>query len=204
MLHVLAERLRSLDLVMAVFDAVLERGLEVTGVTFGNVQAMNWKTGCLEIAAQRGFQYEFLKFFERVKADDQSACAHALRTRGQIIIGDVSNDKGFSPISRDIVLSAGIKAVQSTPIISSSGAFIGMLSTHYPRVHVPSVNEMATLTALAQVAADAIIAKRAHDNESQRIERTVLAIRSSRELLARVNGVGSNAERVSGYPRGAA
>jgi len=190
--HVLTERLRSRAILLSVFDVVLERSLEVTSAAFGNIQAMNWRTGCLEIVAQRGFHHEFLKFFERVRADDQSACAHALRARGQVVIENVATDKDFSPLSRDIVLNAGVRAVQSTPIISSSGAFIGMLSTHHLAVRVPPLDEMKTIRALARVAADAIIARRARENESQVIENTLRAIDSSRALLARVNGVVSH------------
>jgi len=187
--HGLTGPLRSRNTVLTVFDVVLDRSLELAHAAFGNIQVMNWQTGCLEIATQRGFQHEFLKFFQRVRADDQSACAQALRARDQVIIEDVATDKEFSPLSREIVLNAGVRAVQSTPMISSRGAFIGMLSTHYTHAHVPSLHEMATINALAQVAANAIITKRARENESRAIEKTLQAIQSSRDLLARVDGV---------------
>jgi len=194
--HVLTEESHKRTIAFSIFDTVLERGLELTGAAFGNIQTMNWQTGCLEIAVQRGFQQEFLKFFERVGADDQSVCAHALRVRGQVFIEDVSSDKDFSPLSREIVLNAGVCAVLSTPIVSSSGAFIGMLSTHYPHVHMPSVSEMEVTKALAREAANAVISIRARQNETQMIEKTVRAIRTSRELLARVDAVPAQARNL--------
>src|SRR5215510_590763 len=55
------------------------QGLELSGTALGNIQLMDWSTGCLTIAAQRGFSNEFLRFFHRVTAEDGSACGRAVR-----------------------------------------------------------------------------------------------------------------------------
>lgn len=59
-----------------------------------------------------------------------------------------------------IALEAGYRAVQSTPIISRSGVFFGVLSTHFPAPHRPSDSEMLAMRALAEITADAIIRQR--------------------------------------------
>ena len=183
----LAKSLQQRSILFPLLDNVLDSSLGLAGTGLGNIQIMDWELGCLEIAAQRGFRHEFLEFFERVKPEDGSACAHALRTRHQIVIRDVANDKSFSSRGKEIVLGAGVRAVQSTPIVSSSGAFVGMLSTHYPHCRVPSPGEMKALAALAQQTANTLIAELAYQNQSQAIARTRKAIASSRELLARVD-----------------
>lgn len=100
--------------------------------------------------------HDFLNFFKRVYVDDVSACARALRKRSSIIIDDVTADQQFTPC-RDILAQAGVRAVQSTPMVSSSGALIGILSTHFPTPHRPTDIEMRNLRHAAHLAADAFI-----------------------------------------------
>ena len=51
----------------------------------------------LTIAAQRGFNDEFLNFFHQVRAFDGSACGRAMRMRRPIVVGDVLFDSEFAP-----------------------------------------------------------------------------------------------------------
>ena len=83
--------------VRSVLDCVLNLSLNFVEADFGNVQLVDWKSGCLEIKAQSGFGDEFLNFFERVKLQDGTACARALRNRDAIIIEDVTLDPQFAP-----------------------------------------------------------------------------------------------------------
>jgi hypothetical protein len=119
---VVIERLRSCKDVPSVVNCLLERSLELVNTTLGNIQLMDSKTGTLEIAAQRGFHPDFLNFFRQVKTQDGCACGRVVRYREPTIIQDVMLDEEFAPY-RKIALRAGFRAVQSTPIISSSGAF---------------------------------------------------------------------------------
>jgi len=142
-----AEPLRRCFNVQFVLDYVLDRTLSIHDTRLGNVQLMNWNAGHLEIAAQRGFHDEFLNFFERVKIEDASACARALRNRGSVIIDDVLSDERFAPCC-SVLRRAGISAVQSTPLVSSSGALVGMLSTHFSAPHRPTEAQMSVTMAL--------------------------------------------------------
>ena len=181
---VLAAELKSCTDVQSVLNCTLERCLTATGTQHGNIQLMNWTSGCLTIAAQRGFESEFLRFFARVRADDGSACGRALRARAAIIVDNVETDKAFSPASRSIVLGAGIRAVQSIPLISRSGAFVGMLSTHFEAARYPADSELTDMRALAQIAADAIILQRSR--MAERFKRSLGLIASSRALLRQI------------------
>src|SRR5262249_5098609 len=135
---------------------LLHEGLMLSQARVGNVQLMNWKNGCLEIEAQSGFGDEFLNFFKQVYFADVSACARAFRKRSSIVIEDVTTDQQFAPCC-EILTRAGVRAVQSTPMISSGGALVGILSTHFPILHRPREIEMRNLRHAAQVAADALI-----------------------------------------------
>src|SRR5262249_15770276 len=147
---------------------------------------MNWKRGYLTIAAERGFNDDFLNFFRHVKAEHGSACARAIRNRRSIVIEDVLLDREFAPCRR-IVMDAGVRAVQSTPLISSRGAFLGVLSTHFTATHRPSEREMQAVKMVAELTANEIIRLRAAKNLGEQIREAVEAIKSSDLLLATIN-----------------
>jgi GAF domain-containing protein len=156
----IAEQLRRCTDTQSVLDCLLDRGLQVSSAGFGNIQLMNWTAGYLEIKAQRGFREEFINFFGRVKLEDSSACARALRNRDSVIIEDIIADPQFSPCL-EIARRAGIRAVQSTPLVSSNGALVGILSTHFPSQHRPTDVQIDAMKAAGQLAANTIIRLRA-------------------------------------------
>lgn len=167
-----------------VLDFTLAEGLRLSEAELGNVQLMDWNAGSLEIASQYGFGAEFLTFFKKVRIGGGSACARALRGREPIIVEDVMSDCAFASC-QGIASSAGFRAVQSTPMISSSGALIGILSTHFPSPHKPSDATMAALKALAGAAANTIIRGRSNAcNVESMIERSVERLDDSYRLLA--------------------
>jgi GAF domain-containing protein len=149
------ELLASSNLQLGLADA-LEHGLNLSNTTLGNIQVVDWQKRHLTIAAQRGFGAEFLKFFEYVAFSDGSACARAIRSRSQVVVGDVTSDRQYATC-REIALRSGYRAVQSTPLISPSGAFVGMLSTHFQTPRLPSPIELNALLEFGQKLAGKII-----------------------------------------------
>ena len=182
----LFERLRRCTDIQSVAHFLLQRGLEVCQCDFGNVQLMNWKTGQLQIQAQRGFQEEFLNFFEYVKLSDTSACARALRNRESVVIEDVMLDPEFGPC-REIVCRAGVRAVLSTPLLSTHGALVGILSTHFSTSHRPTGAQMLAVTDAACLAANAIIGLRADGDDFDRVRRSLQLLKESRRSLQRAD-----------------
>jgi len=177
---------RSTD-VQPILDWLLHRAVDLSQTGFGNVQLMSWAAGHLEIKAQQGFDETFLKFFERVRIQDGSACARALRNREAIVIEDITADEAFSPC-RKVLSRAGLRAVQSTPIVSSSGALLGVMSTHFGAPHRPTKIELRELQHTAQIAANALIrigASRYSIHE--RIKSSLMLMEQSREEMARAD-----------------
>ena len=140
----------------SILDCVLDGSLELTDATFANVKLADQKKGCLTITAQYGFNLEFLDFFQHVNASDSlSVCGRSLRER-RAIISDVMLDEDLAPW-RHVAERVGFRSLQSTPIISSSGALIGVVSTHFPVPHEPTEREMNAVRSLAKLAANAIV-----------------------------------------------
>ena len=138
-------------------DAALHRALDAAiallRADYGNIQL--YRAGELTIAAQRNFKAPFLKALGRVAADADCACGRAMRAGRPVVIGDVELDPEFAPF-RGIAAEAGFRGVQSTPLVTSSGHFVGMLSTHFAEPHVPSDSDMAKLAAYATAVADTV------------------------------------------------
>ena len=135
--------------------------MEIMGGGRGNVQLASWGPRAeLVIAAQTGFGPEFMSAFRTVSLRDTCACGRALFTRKAIIVEDVLDDRVFGP-SRSVVLDEGVRAILSMPLISSSGALVGIVSTHREAAGRPSDSELRLMKQLSQSAANAIIAFRA-------------------------------------------
>jgi PAS domain S-box-containing protein len=69
-----------------------------------------------------------------------------------------------------LLLDAGIRAVQSTPLFSLSGKMLGMISSHWRKPHAPTERDLRLLDILARQAADLIEQRQAHEalRESER------------------------------------
>jgi GAF domain-containing protein len=146
--------------IQSITNSALHRGLRLCNAELGNIQLMDSDKEYLLIASQYGFAEEFLAFFRRVTANEGSACARALRNGEAVIIEDVMSDGEFAPC-RGVASRAGFRAVQSTPLVSSNGSVVGILSTHFPSPYRPSDQTMTALRILARSTADAVILHRA-------------------------------------------
>src|SRR5262249_20799410 len=127
----------------AMLPKVLDGALSLLGADFGNVQILDPATGSLRLVTQSGFDNGFIDYFASVD-DSGSACGRAASQRSQVVISDVQTDPAFEP-HRAIAAASGFRAVQSTPLIDSSGRMVGMLSTHFVRPHRPSSSDLQVI-----------------------------------------------------------
>jgi len=136
-------------------DEMLLAVIELLGADKGNIQLISEEGKACVMAAQRGFQQDFLEFFREVSVADDSACGRALRSGQQIIIEDVEADAPFEPF-RGVARAAEFRAVVSTPLIGGDGKALGILSTHFRSIHRPTDPELRRLDLYARQAGDFI------------------------------------------------
>ena len=160
-------------------DEMLAATIELLGADFGNVQLLDDRRKVLLIAAHRGFEQEFLDFFQEVAAEHDSACGRALRTAEQIIVEDVETDALFQPLL-PMARKAGFRAVQSTPLVGRDGRPLGMLSTYFRTPHHPSPQDLRRLDLYVRQAADFIERSRIEELLREREERLRLALHAGR------------------------
>ncbi len=130
-------------------ESALDAALAVACTDLGNVQLLD-ESGTLRIAAQRGFEARFLEFFAGVK-QAESACGVALILGRQYSVPDVEKHPVFRGTQAgEVVLAAGARAVESSPILSASGVPLGMLSVHHREPGTPDECVLALLARIAR------------------------------------------------------
>ncbi|HTI86096.1 MAG TPA: GAF domain-containing protein [Alphaproteobacteria bacterium] len=139
-------------------EHTLHTAINVAGAQFGNIQILDLATRTLTICAQRGFGLDFLDAFRTVSIDDGTACGRALRDNVAVIVPDVEHDPTFAPY-RALAAAAGFRAVQSTPMVSSDGKIVGVISTHFRDPHTPARLEMRVVRLYGRCLADAIVGR---------------------------------------------
>jgi PAS domain S-box-containing protein len=145
-------------------NEIVAAGTEITDADMGNIQL--FRNGVLQIVSQRGFAASFLEFFNCI-SHGSAACGTALERLERVIVEDVRQSPIFiGTPALEVMLAAGAIAVQSTPLISRSGALLGMFSTHYRTPRRPGDRELRMLDLLARQAADLI--ERTQTEESRR------------------------------------
>jgi len=144
LISTLLSTLASLSLRSALSE-VVAHAIEMAGADMGNLQILDHQTDSLHIAAQFGFSRQFLEFFDKVQ-HIQSACGTALSRGQRVIVDDVADDPIFRGTkAKEIVLSEGVRAVQSIPLTTASGQLVGVLSTHF-RVPKPPRQQLLQIT----------------------------------------------------------
>lgn len=115
----------------SLLENALDTAIGISEADMGNIQLLNTKSNCLEIVAHRGFQKPFLDFWNSVQ-EGQGACGSSMACGERILVEDVMTSPIFAgKPALDIQLEAGVRAVQSTPLINRAGKVLGAFSTHY-------------------------------------------------------------------------
>jgi GAF domain-containing protein len=132
--------------------------------------------GELKLIGHFGFSEEAAKFWGWVRADSKCTCGVAIVRRERVIAADVEK-ADFMADTEDQrqLLLAGIRAAQTTPLLSRSGELVGMITTHWKTPHVPTERDLRLLDILARLAAD-LIERKTQDEELRRREERLRAL----------------------------
>jgi PAS domain S-box-containing protein len=138
---------------------VMDAAVASVGSDRGTLQLLDG--GSLRIVAHHGFKAPFLKFHESGEKI-ASPFGHAVRRGERMVVPDVEESELFAGTKWLAVLrAAGVQSMQSTPMVSRSGKLVGVLSTHWMKVHRPDEHELSLIDLLVRQAADSIEMARA-------------------------------------------
>lgn len=117
--------------------------------------------GELRLLSFRGFNPQAATFWEWVRADSKSTCGLALRDGTRAVAPDIAAcDFMADSEDQQVYLQTGIRACQTTPLISRAGNIVGMISTHWRTPHRPSETDFRLFDVLARQAADLVERRR--------------------------------------------
>ena len=188
-LHKLSKRYLGDSDLFSIFQEMVEAAIAITRADKGNIQILDPSTGKLKIAAQKEFSSQFLKFFELVDTEEAATCGTAMKQMERVIVEDITRSPIFlGSNALNILLDEGLRAVQSTPMVSWSGQFMGIISTHFNHIHTPSERELMLIDILARLAADIIENKKTEEilQESEKRYRTLFTNMTEGFYLAEI------------------
>jgi PAS domain S-box-containing protein len=158
----------------ALYEQILDATRELLHADFASIQMFypeRAPDGGLRLLGHRGLSEQAAKRWEWVAPSARTACGQALRTRQRVAVPDVRNCEFMAGTEDlEVFLSGGIRAVQSTPLLSRSGALLGVVSTHWRAPHELSASQTRTLDILGRMAADLIERLRAEDKVREALE----------------------------------
>jgi PAS domain S-box-containing protein len=139
----------------ALYRKIVDDARAIVQSDMASMQVLDEARDALRLLAWRGFGEEFGWSFALSGPDAPTACSLAWRLRRRVVVPDVEAwDVAAGTPALDGFRRAGIRAVQSTPLISRSGKLVGMISTHWRQPHQPAEPDLRLLDVLARQAAD--------------------------------------------------
>jgi two-component system CheB/CheR fusion protein len=163
----------------ALYQQILDAAIGLMRAEMGSLQLVDEDQDALQLRAWRGFGPGFPETFGLVHRDTNSCCNVARGTGLRVVVPDVEECEFLvgTPSLEDLRKS-GIRAVQSTPLVSRDGRLLGMISTYWREPYQPAEHELRLLDVLARQAADLVERTQAEDalKEADRHKNEFLAM----------------------------
>jgi len=161
--------------VKALYEQILDAAIAVMRSNMASIQILDEGQDALRMLAFRGFGPEFGKIFELNGPDTRTSCSVARLVGHRVIVSDVETCDFIAgtPALEDH-RKTGVRAAQSTPLISRSGLLLGMISTHWSQPHQPSEHDLRLMDILARQAADLIERKQVEAERERLLEQEQL------------------------------
>jgi PAS domain S-box-containing protein len=155
----------------ALYEKIMDTAVAIMRSDFASMQMLypeRGRGGELRLLTFRGFNARAAKFWEWVGIDSVgTSCGAALRTGRRVIVPDVE-ECDFIADTEDLKVfrDTGIRACQTTPLVSRNGDVLGMISTHWRYPCQPTERQLSLMDLVARQAADTI--ERGHAEEALR------------------------------------
>ncbi len=192
-LQSLSTRLVQVGDFQSLLRQILSAATEFTGTRKGNIQVYDPVTKRLEVLIDQGFGESGAGEPVPLAVTEEVA-----RKLERVILEDVSRDPGLMT-TRDleVLLKDGVRAIQSTPLISRDGHLLGLLNNHFTSPYRPGERELRYLDLLARMTADFL--ERSRIEQELRASARILSERDAEraQLLQSERSARRDAERAS-------
>ena len=154
-LHELSRHVTQCGDLQSLLEAILDATIALHGAQFGSIHLYEPGTQHLRSVAQRGFEASFLTRFGATFTDAGSPCGEALARRERLTIEDIDREPRYAPCLM-AARHGGFRAMQATPLFTSSGEPLGLLSTYFREPHRLSERDHKLTDLYGRQACDAI------------------------------------------------
>jgi two-component system CheB/CheR fusion protein len=173
------------------YRQILDAALVIMRADAGSIQMMEAEPNALRLLVWQGFHPESAAFWERVGLDSNSSSGEALRAGQRVVVPDTETcDFLAGAPDLEAYCRSGIRAMQSTPLVSRSGRLLGMISTHWHQPYEPPERALRLLDVLARQAADLIertqteaALQQANSGLEQRVAERTVALEQAHDQL---------------------
>ena len=139
-----------------IYKEIIAAAVCLTAAQKGCIQIFNKETRHLNIMASHGLGNDFLRFFGDTDLGT-GAGGRAYKKKKRIVLHNIQKSAMFAgKPALGFLTEENICCEQSTPLISSSGKFVGVLNTYYTKNKTFTGREFRMLDMLARMAADLI------------------------------------------------
>ena len=144
----------------ALYEKIMDAAASIMHSDYSSLQVFHPERGPageLQLLTSRNLSAEAIRHWEWVKPDACTTCAEALRRNARVIVPDFEQSSFMAGSSdQAMYLAGGVRAGQSTPLISRGGKTVGMISTYWKDPLQPSERDLRLLDIVARQAADLI------------------------------------------------
>ncbi len=195
-LHTLSEKLLNAQESQSMYQDVMDTAVLLMKAPKGTLQIVEGDS--LRIVAHHAHDPYFLEYFAEAEKV-ASVCGEALKKSQRVVIADIEKSDMFrSTRSLEILRKAGIRSIQSTPMISHTGALLGVLTTQWTELHFPDEHELWLLDMLVRQTANLIGRK----NAEQALLASEDHLKMETEALAKLNTLGSRLWQIRDFQKG--
>jgi hypothetical protein len=144
----------------ALHERMLDAAVRLASSDFASLQLLDPTREELQLVAHRGFPADAAAFWDRVGVQSGTSCGRALERRQRVVVPDVEEAPFIrGTIDLRVFRDAGIRAIQTTPLVARDRRLVGMISTHWRQSHTLDAGELERFDVLAREVADVF----AHD-----------------------------------------
>lgn len=196
LLHAISVELIGEQDLQVLYRKIVDAAVAIAKSQFGTMQLVrpseDGTSSGLQLLASRGLTPEDQAFWQWVPRSAHSSCVVALRSGSRAVIPDF--EAWDEIVGTEDLLAfrrAGIRAAQTTPLVSRDGTLLGMISTHWSEPHQLSERDLRLLDILARQAADLLdrtIADEALRARERELEATIATLRDAEHLQKLLTG----------------